>query len=180
MRFMIIHKSNEANEAGIPPSKELIEGVRRMVGEAVQQGVLLAGDPERFLERNAKIQWGIMVCVFGLSHAPALLLLDLPRFADRGAFLLFFLVMVVAMGQIAQEIASRRVRRTGVLRQIDRHRQAGRQNGLTCTRNLGVMCDFSCKYLIREVFSSCPRALWITVWETCGQSRQVLDSASPA
>ena len=80
----------------------------------------LAGDPQRFLERNAKIQWGIMVCVFGLSHAPALLLLDLPRFADRGAFLLFFLVMVVAMGQIAQEIASRRLRRTGVLRQIDR------------------------------------------------------------
>jgi phosphatidate cytidylyltransferase len=27
----------------------------------------LAGDPQRFLERNAKIQWGIMVCVFGLS-----------------------------------------------------------------------------------------------------------------
>jgi len=31
----------------------------------------LAGDPQRFLERNAKIQWGIMVCVYGLSHAPA-------------------------------------------------------------------------------------------------------------
>jgi hypothetical protein len=43
----------------------------------------LAGDPERFLERNAKIQWGIMVCVYGLSHAPALLLLDLP--ASTGA-----------------------------------------------------------------------------------------------
>jgi hypothetical protein len=27
----------------------------------------LAGDPQRFLERNAKIQWGIMVCVYGLS-----------------------------------------------------------------------------------------------------------------
>jgi hypothetical protein len=56
----------------------------------------LAGDPERFLERNAKIQWGIMVCVYGLSHAPALLLLDLPRLRGRGAFLLFFLVMVAA------------------------------------------------------------------------------------
>jgi phosphatidate cytidylyltransferase len=71
----------------------------------------LAGDPQRFLERNAKIQWGIMVCVFGLSHAPALLLLDLPRFAGRGAFLLFFLVMVVAAAQIAQELASRWLRR---------------------------------------------------------------------
>lgn len=80
----------------------------------------LAGDPERFLERNAKIQWGIMVCVFGLSHAPALLLLDLPRFADRGAFLLFFLVVTTAGGQIVQEGASRRLRRMPVARQIDR------------------------------------------------------------
>jgi phosphatidate cytidylyltransferase len=31
----------------------------------------LGGDPLQFLERNAKIQWGVMVCVFGLSHAPA-------------------------------------------------------------------------------------------------------------
>ncbi len=80
----------------------------------------LAGDPARFLERNAKIQWGIMVCVFGLSHAPALLLLDLPRFGGRGAFLLFFLVMVTAAGQIAQEVASRHLRRRPTVRQIDR------------------------------------------------------------
>ena len=80
----------------------------------------LAGDPERFLERNAKIQWGIMVCVFGLSHAPALILLDLPRFNGRGAFLLFFLVVVTAAAQIAQEFASRRLRRRPMVRQIDR------------------------------------------------------------
>lgn len=80
----------------------------------------LAGDPERFLERNAKIQWGIMVCVFGLSHAPALILLDLPRFNGRGAFLLFFLVMVTAAAQIAQELASRWLRRRPLARAIDR------------------------------------------------------------
>ncbi len=80
----------------------------------------LAGDPERFLERHAKIQWGIMACVYGLSHAPALLLLDLPGFAGRGAFLLFFLVMVTAAAQLAQEQASRWLRRRPVARQIDR------------------------------------------------------------
>ncbi len=80
----------------------------------------LAGDPERFLERNAKIQWGIMVCVYGLSHAPALLLLDFKQAAGRGAFLLFLLVMVTAIGQIAQELASRRLRRRPVARHIDR------------------------------------------------------------
>ena len=80
----------------------------------------LAGDPERFLERNAKIQWGIMVCVYGLSHAPALLLLDLPRFAGRGAFLLFLLVVVTAVAQIVQELASRKLRRRPMARHIDR------------------------------------------------------------
>ena len=80
----------------------------------------LAGDPERFLERNAKLQWGVMVCVYGLSHAPALLLLEFPRAEGRGAFLLFLLVMVTATAQIAQEVASRRLRRRPVARHIDR------------------------------------------------------------
>jgi phosphatidate cytidylyltransferase len=80
----------------------------------------LAGDPERFLERNAKIQWGIMVCIYGLSHAPALVLLDFPGHHGQGAFLLFFLVMVVACAKIAQTMASRRLRRRPIARHIDR------------------------------------------------------------
>jgi phosphatidate cytidylyltransferase len=80
----------------------------------------LAGDPQRFLERNAKIQWGIMVSVYGLSHAPALLLLDFPNYAGGGAFLLFFLVFVAATAQLAQEAASRRLRRRPIARQISR------------------------------------------------------------
>ncbi len=80
----------------------------------------LAGDPERFLERNAKIQWGIVVCVYGLSHAPGLLLLEFPNYTDRGAFLLFFLVMTAATGQIVQEAVSRSLRGMPVARQISR------------------------------------------------------------
>ena len=80
----------------------------------------LGNDPQRFLERTAKIQWGIMVCVYGMSHAPALLLLDLPAYADRGAFLVLYLVVVVAIAQIAQEMASRRLRARPVARAISR------------------------------------------------------------
>ncbi len=80
----------------------------------------LAGDPERFLERNAKIQWGIMVCVFGLSHAPALLLLDFRGQEGRGAFLVFFLVIVAGVGQVVQEAMSRWLRRRPVARAISR------------------------------------------------------------
>ena len=80
----------------------------------------LGNDPQRFLERTAKIQWGIMVCVYGMSHAPALLLLDLPDYGARGAFLVLYLVVVVAIAQIVQEAASRRLRRRPVARAISR------------------------------------------------------------
>jgi phosphatidate cytidylyltransferase len=68
----------------------------------------LAGDPERFLERNAKIQWGVLVCVYGLSHAPALLAFEYPRYEGRGAFLVFFLVTVVAVADVVMEMAAKR------------------------------------------------------------------------
>ena len=58
--------------------------------------------------------------IFGLSHAPALLLLEFPRYQGRGAFLVFFLVMVTACAQIVQEMMSRWFRRRPVARHIDR------------------------------------------------------------
>ena len=71
----------------------------------------LADDPHRFLERNAKLQWGIMVCVYGMSHVPALLLLKFPNFADKNAFLVFFLVFVVQTCMIVQHLVGQRLRR---------------------------------------------------------------------
>ena len=77
-------------------------------------------DPHRFLERTAKIQWGITVCVYGMSHAPALLLLDLPDYRERGAFLVLYLVLVVLTAQRVQDAATRRLRRRPVARAISR------------------------------------------------------------
>jgi phosphatidate cytidylyltransferase len=112
------------------PLQYLIVGLRRFdlftvfipvyVFFAVPVVSALAGDPHRFLERNAKIQWGIVVCIYGLSHAPALLLLEFDNYEGRGAFLLFFLVVVVALGQLAGELVSRWLRRRPVARQISR------------------------------------------------------------
>jgi phosphatidate cytidylyltransferase len=39
--------------------------------------IAFSGDPKRFLERVAKIQAGLLICVYALSHAPALLHLHL-------------------------------------------------------------------------------------------------------
>ncbi|HSX94431.1 MAG TPA: phosphatidate cytidylyltransferase [Hydrogenophaga sp.] len=67
----------------------------------------LRDDPQRFLERNAKLQWGIMVCVYGLSHVPALMLLQFPRWLGNNAFLVFFLVLVVQTCMLVQHLTAR-------------------------------------------------------------------------
>ena len=69
----------------------------------------LGNDPQRFLERNAKLQWGIMVCVYGMSHVPALLWLNFPRFAGKTAFLVVFLVLVVQTCMLIQHLVARRL-----------------------------------------------------------------------
>jgi len=71
----------------------------------------LAGDTQRFLERNAKLQWGIVVCIYGMSHVPALLLLDFRNYQGKGAFLVFFLVFVVQTCMLVQHIVTRRLKR---------------------------------------------------------------------
>jgi phosphatidate cytidylyltransferase len=70
----------------------------------------LANDSQRFLERNAKLQWGVMVCVYGMSHVPALLLLDFGRGEGRGAFLVFWLVFVVQGAMLIQHLIARKLR----------------------------------------------------------------------
>lgn len=71
----------------------------------------LANDPQRFLERNAKLQWGIMVCVYGMSHVPALMLLKFPNYDGKNAFLVFFLVFVVQTCMIVEHLVGRKLQR---------------------------------------------------------------------
>ena len=52
-------------------------------------------DSEKFLERTAKIQWALMICVYCVSYAPALIKLTIPGQEGAGARLLLFLCIVV-------------------------------------------------------------------------------------
>jgi len=63
-----------------------------------------AGDTTRFLERAAKMQWGLMVCVFCISHVPALLTLDIPGYEGRNVLLIVFLVIVVQSSDVLQYV----------------------------------------------------------------------------
>ncbi len=65
---------------------------------------VVRGDTTRFLERVAEVQWGLMICVFCISHVPALLNLDIPDFAGRQLLLIAFLVFVVQSSDVLQYV----------------------------------------------------------------------------
>jgi len=67
--------------------------------------IAFTGDRERFLERTAKIQFGLLICVYALSHAAALLNLNvlswdpaqkdwIPWTGKTAGLLLFFMIIV--------------------------------------------------------------------------------------
>ncbi|MHB1037577.1 MAG: phosphatidate cytidylyltransferase [Pirellulales bacterium] len=67
--------------------------------------IAMAGDYKRFLERAAKIQAGLMICVYCFSYAPALLKLHLKGadvYEGLNAGLLFFFVLVVQFADVMQ------------------------------------------------------------------------------
>lgn len=71
--------------------------------------VALSGDFKRFLERVAKIQSGLLICVYCLSFAPALLYLDLPNIDDDQqitARLMFFFVAMALLSEAFQFVWS--------------------------------------------------------------------------
>lgn len=78
----------------------------------------LAGQTKGFLHRSATIQWALMVCVYAISHAPALLQLPVAMELGResaegsspgaggatGAHLLLFLLIVVQGSDVLQYV----------------------------------------------------------------------------
>ncbi|NCA12365.1 phosphatidate cytidylyltransferase [bacterium] len=85
--------------------------------------VAFAGDYKRFLERTAKIQAGLVVCVYCLSFAPALLQLPIAGAMPGGNFrLLFFLILLVQFADCMQYVWSRMLGRRLVAAAVSSNR----------------------------------------------------------
>lgn len=65
--------------------------------------IAAGNDSERFLERAGRIQWALMLCVYCVSYAPALLRLSLSGPSGMGARLLLFLCIVVQVNDAVHE-----------------------------------------------------------------------------
>ena len=66
----------------------------------------LAKDTDRFLDRVAKVQWGIMLAIFCVSHAPAIATLNLTRFNSSGLLLMLYFLLVLYFADLFQIMAS--------------------------------------------------------------------------
>lgn len=64
----------------------------------------LGGDTESFLERTTKIQWGLMLTVYCISYAPAVLLLHVPGYEGQNLLLLLYLLLVVQISDVFQYV----------------------------------------------------------------------------
>jgi phosphatidate cytidylyltransferase len=65
-----------------------------------------SGDTEQFLERVTKVQWGLMITVYCISYAPALLLVEVPGYSvqNQNLLLMIFLLMVVQLSDVLQYV----------------------------------------------------------------------------
>jgi phosphatidate cytidylyltransferase len=85
--------------------------------------VAFAGDYKRFLERTAKIQAGLVVCVYCLSFAPALLQIPITGATVGSNFrLLFFLILLVQFADCMQYVWSRMLGRRLVAAAVSSNR----------------------------------------------------------
>lgn len=78
----------------------------------------LHADSTRFLERSSKVQWGLMISIYGISHVPALLALKIPGYEGRNLLLIAFLVLVVQSSDIAQYLVGKLTRGMPLIRRL--------------------------------------------------------------
>lgn len=115
--------------------------------------IAMAGDYKRYLERCAKIQAGLMICVYCLSYAPALLYLplpvngavapvptgELPPLSNANFRLLFFFVLVVTLGDAFQYACEKLFGKHVIAPAISPNRTwEGFLGGITCATVLGT------------------------------------------
>lgn len=70
----------------------------------------ISGDTEDFLARVTKLQWGLMITVYCISYAPALLLVEVPGFSEEprnNLLLMIYLLTIVQMSDVLQYVSGK-------------------------------------------------------------------------
>ena len=67
------------------------------------------GDTQDFLARVTKLQWGLMITVYCISYAPALLLVQVPQYSaqNQNLLLMIYLLVVVQLSDVLQYVCGK-------------------------------------------------------------------------
>lgn len=133
--------------------------------------IAISGDHKRFLERSAQITVGLLICVYALSYAPALL--DLKLTTSRGeswngsvAGLLFFFILVSQLSDILQWAWGQLVGKTLIAAEVSASRTwEGFAGGTLCTGLLGALLCWATPFRIWE--AAC-MSMIVAVMGMCG------------
>ena len=99
----------------------------------------LAGDTERFLERTATNQWGLMICVYFVSYVPALLMLHIPGYERQMPKLMFFLVLVVQLSDVLQYVWGKTLGKRPISPSVSPNKTwEGLVGGVVCATAIGA------------------------------------------
>jgi phosphatidate cytidylyltransferase len=98
-----------------------------------------AGDCEYFLERTAKIQWGLMICVYCVSHVPALLSLNIPGYEGQNGKLMFYFVLVAQISDVLQYVWGKTLGRHKIAPAVSPNKTwEGFIGGIACATLIGA------------------------------------------
>lgn len=101
---------------------------------------VLAEDTTDFLVRTARTQWGLMVCVYFVSHGPALLRIEIPGYMGENMKLLFFMVLIVQLSDVLQYVWGKSIGKTPISRKLSPNKTAeGLVGGIASTCVIGTL-----------------------------------------
>jgi phosphatidate cytidylyltransferase len=112
---------------------------------------VLAGDTEDFLARTAKIQWGLMVAVYCVSHAPALLMLEIPGYEGQNAKLLLYLIVVVQLSDVLQYVFGKTLGRRKIVPSVSPNKTwEGTIGGIAAATLIGALLWWATPFSLWE------------------------------
>jgi phosphatidate cytidylyltransferase len=90
-------------------------------------------DTELYLQRVAKVQWGLMLSVYCVSHAPAIATLEPPGYEGRGPLLLLYFLLLVQLSDAFAVMASASIGRTPLRSNPNKSREGALIGGVAAT-----------------------------------------------
>ena len=90
-------------------------------------------DTALYLQRVAKVQWGLMITVYCVSHAPAIATMQIPGYDDRAPLLLLYFLLLVQLSDFFAVLATSLFGRTPLRSDPNKSREGVLAGGAAAT-----------------------------------------------